>query len=335
MIWSLLASCGGGAAGPIAPIKPVAQPTVLTTLTITASASSIQPGQSATVTAEGFDQNSAPMSIGIPGWTSNVPEVARVSATGVVTAVTAGQTAVIGRIGEVQGQVIVVVTPLPPGPAPVADVTVHPNSASVDIGHTLQLTVTSTDAAGDTVSGRVVTWATNAPALATVSSTGLVTALSEGTVIIEATSEGHTGALALTVTTATDPDIVVTIAIPTGNIPLGDTLSVVATARSLFPVTGVAITAGGQQLALIYGLVGPAGHQVPAWIGTMNLASLRFGQYDLVVTATDNRGHHGVTSVTFQRDPRVAGGGKVPTPNKQRMTPVPDTIRQPDGRVRP
>ena len=338
MGWSLLASCsGGGAAGPGTPDKPLAQPTVLTTLAITVTASSIQPGQSATAIATGFDQNGAPMSIGVPGWTSDQPAIARVSASGVVTAVTAGQTTVIGRIGEVQGQVTVTVTPLPPGPAPVVAVSVHPNSASVDIGQTLQLTVTSTDAAGNNISGRAVAWATNAPAVATVSSTGLVTALGEGTAIIEATSEGQAGALALTVTTATDPDVVVTIALPMGNIPVGDTLSVVATAGSLFPITNVVVTAGGQQLALIYSVigVGPSGRLSMAWIGTINLASLRFGQYDLVVTATDSRGHHGVMSVTFQRDPRIAGGGRVPTPNKQRMTPIPATARKPDGRNPP
>ena len=338
MSWSLLISCsGGGAAGPIAPVKPVAQPSVLTTLVITVSASSIQPGQSATAIATGFDQNGAPMSIGVPAWTSNQPAIARVSASGVVTAVTAGQTSVTGRIGEVQGQATVTVTPLPPGPVPVVAVSVHPNSASVDIGQTLQLTVTSTDAAGNNISGRAVAWATNAPAVATVSSTGLVTALGEGTAIIEATSEGQTGALALSVTTATDPDIVVTIALPMGNIPVGDTLSVVATARSLFPITNVMVTAGGQQLALTYGVigVGPSGRLSMAWIGTMNLASLRFGQYDLVVTATDILGHHGVMSVTFQRDPRIAGGGRLPTPNKQRMAPVPDTFSRPDGRTPP
>ena len=338
MSWSLLISCsGGGAGGPIAPVKPVAQPSVLTTLVITVSASSIQPGQSATAIATGFDQNGAPMSIGVPAWTSNQPAIARVSASGVVTAVTAGQTSVTGRIGEVQGQATVTVTPLPPGPVPVVAVSVHPNSASVDIGQTLQLTVTSTDAAGNNISGRAVAWATNAPAVATVSSTGLVTALGEGTAIIEATSEGQTGALALSVTTATDPDIVVTIALPMGNIPVGDTLSVVATARSLFPITNVMATAGGQQLALIYAVigVGPSGRLSMAWIGTMNLASLRFGQYDLVVTATDILGHHGVMSVTFQRDPRIAGGGRLPTPNKQRMAPVPDTFSRPDGRTPP
>ena len=338
MSWSLLASCsGGGAAGPNTPVKPVAQPSVLTTLAITVTASSIQPGQSVTAIATGFDQNGAPMSIGVPAWTSNQPAIARVSASGIVTAVTAGQTSVIGRIGEVQGQVTVTVTPLPPGPAPVGAVSVHPNSASVDIGQTLQLTVTATDAAGNNISGRAVAWATNAPAVATVSSTGLLTALGKGTAIIEATSEGQTGALALTVLTATDPDIVVTIALPMGNIPVGDTLSVVATARSLFPITNVVVAAGGQQLALIYAVIGfgPSGRLSMAWIGTLNLASLRFGQYNLVVTATDVRNHHGVTSVTFERDPRVAGGSRLPTPNKQRMTPVPDTVRKPDGRTPP
>ena len=336
MSWTLLASCGGGgAAGPIAPTKPVPQPAVLTTLTITVSLSNIQPGQSATAMATGFDQNGAPMTIGIPAWSSDQPSIARVSANGVVTAVTAGQATVTGRIGAVQGQANVLVTPLAAGQTPVVAVSVHPNSASIEIGHTLQLTMTSTDAAGDSVPNRSVAWATSAPTIATVSSTGLVTAISEGSAIIEATSEGQMGALALTVTTPTDPGIVVTIAVPSANIPIGDTLSVVATARSLFPITGVVATAGGQQLALILSPVGPAGHTSLAWIGTINLASVRFGQYDLVVTATDVRGHRGVSSITFERNPRAAGGSKVPTSNKQRMTPVHDSASKPDGRTPP
>lgn len=336
MGWALLASCGGGGtAGPIAPTKSVPQPAVLTTLTITVSASNIQLGESATAIATGFDQNGAPMTIGVPAWSSSQPTIARVSALGVVTAVSAGQAAVTGKIGEVLGQANVVVTSLSAGQSPVVAVSVHPNSASINIGQTLQLTVTATDAAGNTQTGRTVAWVSNATAIATVSATGLVTSVGEGTAIIEATSEGQSGALALTVTTGTDPEIVVTIAEPTASIPVGDTLAIVATARSLLPITGVMVTAGGQQLALIYGLVGRPDHGAPAWIGTINLASLRFGQYDLVVTATDIRGHRGVSSVTFERNPRSAGGSKVPTSNKQRTAPLPDSAGKPNGRTPP
>ncbi len=334
MGWALLASCGGGGtAGPIAPTKSVPQPAVLTTLTITVSASNIQLGESATAIATGFDQNGAPMTIGVPAWSSSQPTIARVSALGVVTAVSAGQAAVTGKIGEVLGQANVVVTSLSAGQSPVVAVSVHPNSASINIGQTLQLTVTATDAAGNTQTGRTVAWVSNATAIATVSATGLVTSVGEGTAIIEATSEGQSGALALTVTTGTDPEIVVTIAEPTASIPVGDTLAIVATARSLLPITGVVATAGGQQLALILAPVGRL--NALAWIGTMNLASLRFGQYDLVVTATDIRGHRGVSSVTFERNPRSAGGSKVPTSNKQRTAPLPDSAGKPNGRTPP
>ena len=334
MSFVILSSCsGGGAAGPIAPTKSVPQPAVLTTLTINVSASNIQPGETATAIATGFDQNGAPMTIGVPAWSSNQPAIARVSALGAVTAVSAGQATVTGKIGEVQGQANVVVTPLPGGQSPVVAVSVHPNSASINIGQSLQLSVESTDAAGNTLTNRAVAWVSNATAIATVSATGLVTAVGEGTAIVEATSEGQSGALALTVTTGTDPEIVVTIAVPSGSIPVADTLTIVATARSLLPITGVVATAGGQQLALILGTVGRL--NALAWIGTMNLASLRFGQYDLVVTATDIRGHRGVTSITFERNPRAAGGSKVPTSNKQRTTPLPDSAGKPDGRTPP
>jgi hypothetical protein len=83
---------------------------------------------------------------------------------------------------------------------PVASVTVSPASAGLRVGATLQLSAVTKDAAGGSLSGRVVTWASSASALATVDGSGLVTALAAGPVTITATSEGKSGTAALTVT---------------------------------------------------------------------------------------------------------------------------------------
>ena len=299
------------------PDTPVEQPRVLTTLAVSLSAPAIEVGRTATASAAGFDQQGAAMTIGVPAWSSNQPAVAIVSANGVVTAVAPGEATVMARIGDVRGQLPLVVAPLPPGPAPVAMVQVSPQSASLEIGQTLQPAVTMRDAGGNILAGRSATWVSSAGSVATVSTKGLLAALATGTAIIEAASEGQRGALALTVTAALDTEVVVAIAVPTEQITVGDTMFVVATARSPAPITKVVASVGGQQAALTFGLIPPNG-RAPVWFGTMNLTSLRFGRYDVVVTATDSRDHRGARSVTITRNPRAVGGTSSPPAGKQR-----------------
>src|SRR5207302_5680846 len=83
---------------------------------------------------------------------------------------------------------------------PVATVTVTPAVAGILVGRAVQLTATPKDSLGNPLSGRVVTWASNAPSLASVSATGLVTGGAAGVATITATSEGKSGTAAITVT---------------------------------------------------------------------------------------------------------------------------------------
>jgi len=89
--------------------------------------------------------------------------------------------------------------------APVASVSFTPPNPWVLIGGTVQLVATLKDAKGNVLTGRVVTWASSAPAVALVSTSGLVTGVSEGTDTITATSEGHSGAAVLSVVPAPPP----------------------------------------------------------------------------------------------------------------------------------
>ncbi|MBC7788370.1 MAG: Ig-like domain-containing protein [Anaerolineae bacterium] len=67
-------------------------------------------------------------------------------------------------------------------------------------GQTTQGTVVATSAAGDLITGKTVTWASVSPTVATVSSTGAVTAVASGSVTIQATVSGKAGSASLTVT---------------------------------------------------------------------------------------------------------------------------------------
>jgi len=153
-------------------------------------------------------------------WTSSAPTVATVDENGLVTAVGAGGPATITATSEEKtGSSAIAVTI-----APVNTVTVTPPTATLVLGvtPTQQLTAVLKDVANTTLSGRVVTWTSSAPALATVDANGLVTAVSAGgPVTITATSEGKGGTSSVTV--ALDPVNTVTVTPPTATLVLGVT----------------------------------------------------------------------------------------------------------------
>ncbi|HVH10525.1 MAG TPA: Ig-like domain-containing protein [Gemmatimonadales bacterium] len=131
-------------------------------------------------------------------WTSLSPSLATVGGTGLVTGVAAGSATITATAeGKTATAVITVAT------VPVASVTVSPTTASVAVGATVQLAATTKDSAGNVLTGRVITWTSSNPALATVSGTGLVTGVGAGSDIITATSEGKAGTAAVTVTAVT------------------------------------------------------------------------------------------------------------------------------------
>jgi alpha-tubulin suppressor-like RCC1 family protein len=84
-------------------------------------------------------------------------------------------------------------------PEPVASVTIVPSTLSLTVGQTQQLTAVLRDAAGAELSGRAVAWTTSDAAVASVSTSGVVSALNTGSATIEATSEGQTGNAAVSV----------------------------------------------------------------------------------------------------------------------------------------
>src|SRR6266568_8702445 len=59
---------------------------------------------------------------------------------------------------------------------PVASLTVSPTAATIVVGGTQQLTATPLDANGNPLSGRTITWSSDAPSVATVNANGLVPA---------------------------------------------------------------------------------------------------------------------------------------------------------------
>ena len=138
-------------------------------------------------------------------WSSNTPGVAMVSATGLVSAVSAGSATITATSEGQSGTSAITVTVVP-----VASVTIAPTVATLRVGTKVQLTATTKDSAGNILTGRTVTWSSNAATVASVSATGLVTGVAVGSASMTATSEGKSATATITVTLVPVASVAVT-----------------------------------------------------------------------------------------------------------------------------
>ncbi len=110
----------------------------------------------------------------------------------------------------------------PAAPVPVAVVRITPDSATLAMAETTQLTATPEDASGHPVPDRAVTWRSSDGAVATVSGKGLVAAVTAGKATITATSEQQSGSA--TITVSTGPLASVTVLPGAASLYQGDSL---------------------------------------------------------------------------------------------------------------
>lgn len=106
-------------------------------------------------------------------------------------------------------------------PIPVSTVTVTLSAASLTVNQTSQASATPKDADGAVLTGRTVTWSSSSSTVATVSATGLVTAVSPGTATISGTSEGKTGSATVNVAAAPVAVATVSLSPASGELYLG------------------------------------------------------------------------------------------------------------------
>ena len=127
-------------------------------------------------------------------WTSLNPRTASVDAGGKVTAKGVGTALIIAAAAAVADTATVVVHDL------AGTVTVRPASVTIPAGDSARLSAVVADSAGNSLSGAAVTWTTSNAGVATVSSSGLVRAVSAGTAFVRATSGAVSASAAVTVT---------------------------------------------------------------------------------------------------------------------------------------
>jgi uncharacterized protein YjdB len=126
-------------------------------------------------------------------WTSNKPTVATVSSTGVITGVSAGTATITVKTADGSKTATVAVTVV----IPVTSVSVSKSSVTIAKTKTSQITATVNPS---TATNKAVTWTSNKPTVATVSSTGVITGVSAGTATITVKTADGSKTATVTVT---------------------------------------------------------------------------------------------------------------------------------------
>jgi trimeric autotransporter adhesin len=160
-------------------------------------------------------------------WVSSNPAVATVSLTGLVTAVGPGTATITGTL---DGQTVTLVVT-------VTSATLNPNGLSISTppltlaaGLTAQLAANGSYDDGSSLDVTAsVSWTSSDPLVATVSPSGLVTAVAPGTAIITGTLSGETATILVTVTSAVLNPGGLTITVPPLTLAAGLTGQLTAT----------------------------------------------------------------------------------------------------------
>jgi uncharacterized protein YjdB len=199
-----------------APVQPV--PVVPVTVQVVPPQVTLNVGQTADFAAIVSNATNTAVT-----WTSSNTAVATVTATGRVTAVAPGNASI--QAASVQDPSKIGAGSVTVNPAVAPTIQLVPATAQVGVNGTVQLVSVVT---GSTATP---TYTSSAPAVATVSATGLVTGVSAGTAVISATVPGAVPATsAITVTAGPPPaEITITITPTSASTGIGGTQQFIAT----------------------------------------------------------------------------------------------------------
>ena len=151
-------------------------------------------GDTVTVSATVKDAGGTAISGATVTWSSSDTTVATVSSAGLVTAVADGTATITATSGSASATSAVTVAQA------ASSVELSPSAKTFELlGDTVTLAATVNDAGGTAISGATVTWESSDTTIATVSSAGLVTAVTNGTDTITATSGSASATAEITV----------------------------------------------------------------------------------------------------------------------------------------
>ncbi|HYW29960.1 MAG TPA: Ig-like domain-containing protein [Gemmatimonas sp.] len=170
---------------------PPPSPAPVATVSVSLANASIVEGTTTAATATLRDASGATLTGRVVAWSTSSAAIATVSADGTVTSTGPGTATITATSEGRTGSATVSVQQVP-----VARVTVTPSSATIDedgpqSGRIVQLTATAYDAQDRVLTGRTFTWSSSRPQVATVSTTGLVRAVDEGSTVITVSTGGR------------------------------------------------------------------------------------------------------------------------------------------------
>jgi len=172
----------------LATVSVVALPARVTSVRIEPDHLDLFVAASANLVATGYDSRGAPVDGRSVVWTTNNATVAAVSQSGRVTGLVPGSAVITAVIDGAAGNATVVVRLVP-----VASVAIVPSDLEIDAGKSAALTARVTDAAGNTLTGREVSWSSADTRIVTVDHSGVVRGVRRGAAVITAAVEGRFG----------------------------------------------------------------------------------------------------------------------------------------------
>ena len=235
-----IAASAGGQSRTIA-VTVSQQPIAL--IRISPPAGNVAVGGTLTLQGEALDGTGAVLPNRLLEWTSSAPDIATVNATGVVTGVSVGQ-ATISATGEGKsGTALITVLP-----TPIATISIEPDGATLPAGATRLFVATPRDASGQPLTGRTLEWRSSNDAVATVSSSGLLTAISPGTVTITVSAPGGgpggtTPSASVSVTVLIEPVASAAVVPATASVQVGQTVDLTV---NLFNSAGDPLSPAGR-----------------------------------------------------------------------------------------
>ncbi len=263
-------ACGGGGSGSGSgtPAPPPATPT-LTSLTLAPAAPTLNVGSTVDLQATGhFSDGSTTVAYDSQvTWTSSAPAVTTVNAAGLVTAVAAGNATITAAKGGVQATVPVTVNL---ATRTLVGIDLNPTSMTLAMGQLRDIAASAlwSDGTGSSGYNGSVIWTSSQPAVATVSTLGMVTPVAAGTTTITASASGKSATCAVTVTAATPILSSITLSPASATLSAGNTLNLAAVGHysdgstaNIVPITTLVWSSSNTAAATVdnYGIVTGAG----------------------------------------------------------------------------
>ncbi len=212
-------------------------------ITIAPASPAVVVGQTTQLTATTFDSAGDVLPGRVVRWKSRTPAVATIdSIAGLVTGVSPGTSEIVATSEGIRDSVVATVSA-----APVNSVVLSPSVSQVHVGQTTQITATVTDVNGNPVSGATVMFASNATAIASISSTTSTSAQvlagsTSGTATITGTSGTKNGTASVIVSPVPVDSVHVVASSDTLTVGHSDTLAATAFDSSGNLLTGRPVT---------------------------------------------------------------------------------------------